>query len=499
MDKYVEQAMTWGQNQLLPILGAVAILVVGWIVAIVVAGLVQTLLNKTSVDEKVGNALAGDGKPPVNIDRWITGLVKWGILLYALVWFLDALGLEEASKPIGKLLETVAGYMPQVLGAAVLALVGWIIAILVRKAVTKVLGSLGLDARVKKATGDAESDLLVSKSIAAAAYWVVLLLFLLLVLDSLQLDGLMDPLKDMTTKALGYLPNLFSASVILLVGWFVATLVRKIVTSLIHATGLERLLSKAGMEKVGKGSIAGLLGTVAFLLVLLNVISLALDALNLEGVSGPVNELISVFFAAIPLLLYATVIITVSVFVGRLLGNLVSDLLARLGFDRILGLLGLSKADPAAMEASKRPSTVVGTLVFLAILLLAITTALDLLGMAKVAMLVDAFVVRAAGWLFGLLLFGLGLWLSKLVADLIRDRDTPQSALLANVARVAILVVAGIAAMEEMRFDSDVIKWSAILAVAGVSLACALAFGLGGQRHAGETLDQWKHKAKDGE
>jgi hypothetical protein len=499
MDKYVEQAMTWGQNQLLPILGAVAILVIGWIVAIVVAGLVQALLNKTSLDEKIGAALSGEGKTPVNVDRWITGIVKWGILLYALVLFLDALGLKEASKPIGLLLETVTGYVPQVLGAAVLALIGWVVAILVRKGVTKVLGSLGLDARVKKATGDEESDLLISKSIATAAYWVVLLLFLLLVLDSLELRGLMDPLKDMTAKALGYLPNLFSAGIILLVGWFVATLVRKIVTSLVHATGLERLLSRAGMEKVGKGTIAGLLGTVAFLLVLLPVLSMSLDALALEGVSKPVNGLIAVFFSAIPLLLYATVIIAVAVFVGRLLGTLVSDLLARLGFDRILGLLGLSKADPNEMEASKRPSAVVGTLVFLAIMLLAVTTALDLLGWVKVATLVDAFVLRAAGWLFGLMLFGLGLWLSKLVADLIRDRDTPQSALLANVARVAILVVAGIAAMEEMRFDSDVIKWSAILAVAGVSLACALAFGLGGQRHAGETLDHWKHKANDGE
>jgi hypothetical protein len=499
MDNYVDDIIRWAQDQLLPILGAVAILVVGWIVAIIVAGLVQALLNRTSLDEKIGTAMSGEGKQPVKLDRWITGLVKWGILLYAFVLFLDALGLDAASKPIGALLEKVTGFMPQILGAAVLAIVGWIVAVLVRKLVGKGLGALGLDARVKKATGDEETELAVSASIANAAYWVVLLLFLLLVLDSLQLKGLMEPLQAMTEKALAFLPNLFSAAIILLLGWFVATLVRKIVTSLIHASGLERLLSKAGLEKVGKGTIAGLLGTVAFLLVLLPVISMSLDALQLDKVAEPVNGLIDTFFSSIPNLLYAAVILAVAVFVGRLVSGLVSDLLARLGFDRILSILGLSQADPDQMKEGKRPSDVVGTIVFLIVVLLASLTALELLGWEAVSRMVHAFMQRAAGWLLGLFIFALGLWLSKLIADLIRDRDTAQSNLLATVARVAILVVAGIAAMTEMDIDADVIKWSAILSVAGASLGCALAFGLGGQRHAAETLDRWKECGKDDE
>ena len=238
---------------------------------------------------------------------------------------------------------------------------------------------------------------------------------------------------------------------------------------------------------------------LALLLVLLPVISMALDALDLEKVAEPVNGLIDSFFAAIPNLLYAAVILAVAVFVGRLLGGLAADLLARLGFDRILAILGLSQADPAQLEPRKRPSAVVGTLVFLAVVLLASLTALELLGWEAVSELVHRFVQRAAGWVFGLFVFALGLWLSRLVADLVRDRRTPQSSLLATVVRVAILIVAGIAAMTEMQIDADVIKWSAILAVAGASLGCALAFGLGGQRHAAEALDRWRRSSGPGE
>ena len=78
------------------------------------------------------------------------------------------------------------------------------------------------------------------------------------------------------------------------------------------------------------------------------------------------------------------------------------------------------------------------------------------------------------------------------MADLIRDRDTAQSALLATVARVAILVVAGIAALSEMGLDADVVKWSVILSVGGAALGLALAFGLGGQKQASDAIDRWR-------
>jgi len=492
MDELLKDVGDWGQRSLIPVLGAVLYLVVGWIVAVVVAGLVKALLNRTSVDEKIGEALAGEGKPPVKVDGWITGIVKWAILLFAFLLFLNQLDLEAASQPIATLFDGIAEYTPKALGGLAIGLLGWVVATAVRRLVTSGLGKIGLDAQLKKATGDDDTDLAVSSSIGAAAYWVVLLLFLLLVLDALELKGLLEPLQEMTGKAMAFLPNLFSAAVIMVVGWFVATLVRRIVAALVSASGLERLLSKTGLERVGKGTISGLLGTIAFLLVLLPVLSASLDALHLTGVSKPVNALIDTFFQAIPNLLYAAVSIGAAVFLGRLLGDLVADLLARLGFDSIFRVLGISEVATAQTDAKTRPSAVAGTLVFLTVLVLAITTALDLLGWVKVAGLVDAFVVRAGGWLLGLFIFGLGLWFSKLVADLIRDRRTAQSGLLAWVARIAILVVAGIAAMTEANVDGDVIKWSAITAVASTGLGLALAFGLGGQQHASDTLTYWR-------
>ena len=55
--------------------------------------------------------------------------------------------------------------------------------------------------------------------------------------------------------------------------------------------------------------------------------------------------------------------------VGRLVAGLATDLLARMGFDNILGKLGLSRADPSALEESRRPSSVAGKLVMIFVML----------------------------------------------------------------------------------------------------------------------------------
>ncbi len=480
------------------LLGGIAILVVGWIVAVIAATVVRGLCNRTSLDEKLGGFLSGGKGPnPFPVDRWLATGVKWLILLFTLMLFVDHLGLDAATGPLDSLLSKVTGFVPQLLAAGGLMFVGWLVATGVKMLVTRGLDIVGLDARLNKATDDDAADIAVGKSIGTAAYWVVLLLFMMMVLETLQLDGLLEPLQAMTTKVFAFLPNLLSAAVILVVGWFVATIVRRILTSVLAAVGVDRLADRTGISNVGKGNISGLLGTVGFLLILLPVISASLDALAIEAVSRPVSGLLATFFEAIPNLLYAAVIVGVAVVVGRLVAGLVTDLLARIGFDNVLQRLGLSSADASEIEESKRPSAVVGKLVLLTVLLFAGVEALDKLGLEQVSEIVHSFVELAGSWVFGLLIFGLGLWLANLVAGIIRDRGTPSSGLLAIAARVGITVLAGIAALDRMGLAEDVVKWTVIVTIASTGLAVGLSFGLGCREQAADQMSRWTKSMRD--
>ncbi|HLA28867.1 MAG TPA: hypothetical protein VJZ49_13340 [Syntrophales bacterium] len=64
----------------------------------------------------------------------------------------------------------------------------------------------------------------------------------------------------MITKILGFLPNILNATVIVLVGWLVARITQRIVTSLFEAIGTDRLSERVGLASaLGSKKLSGVL------------------------------------------------------------------------------------------------------------------------------------------------------------------------------------------------------------------------------------------------
>jgi hypothetical protein len=71
-----------------------------------------------------------------------------------------------------------------------------------------------------------------------------------------------------------------AAGLILLVGWFVARIVQRIVTNLLAAVGVDRLSEQVGVAKaLGKQKLSGVIGLLLYILILIPVLIAALDAL----------------------------------------------------------------------------------------------------------------------------------------------------------------------------------------------------------------------------
>ena len=59
-----------------------------------------------------------------------------------------------------------------------------------------------------------------------------------------------DPVRQMLTRILAYIPILFGALVILIVGWIVAKLIRRAVDWLLKAVRFDVMADKAGISEV---------------------------------------------------------------------------------------------------------------------------------------------------------------------------------------------------------------------------------------------------------
>lgn len=499
------------------LLAAIVILIVGWLIAATVSSLVRRLLQRTSLDERLARLLSGSQSPrpeQVRLDRWISAAVFWLILFITIVLFLQTLNLTAISGPLAVLLTQILEFIPRLLSALVLLAIAWVLASILRLVVTRLLSASGFFRRLSEdAEVPQQNRVSLNQTLGNIVYWLVFLFFLPAILGALELQGILAPVQRIVDEILGVLPNVLGAALIFFVGWLVARVVRQIVTNLLAGIGADRLTEQAGMSgPAGQIRISSIVGTIVYVLILIPVAIAALNALNIPAVSGPASNLLNTLLNALPALFGAFLLLVIAYFVARILSRFVATILASLGFDRLFESIGLFRSSGAAARASAQvnaavetgtapgaarsmlssPSDIVGYIVMVAILLFAAMETADLLGFQTLTALISRFIVAGTQVLVGLLIFGIGLYLSSLAERIIRNSGAAQAGILAPAARVAILVFSGALALREMGIAESIVNLAFGLLLGAVAVAAALAFGLGGREAASRQLERWQ-------
>jgi len=485
MDTAVTDVLPALGELLLRLVGAVIVLLIGWLIAKWIGKLVYKLLHRIGLDERAAD-WSGDGDVP-KVEYGISKIVYYVLMLFVLIGFFEVLGLTIITEPLNALLNAIFAYIPHLLAAGVLVVAAWIVATILRGLVRKVLEGAGVD---KRLGNDLDPDKMsVAKAVSDAVYWLVWLVFLLPILGALGLQSLVDPLSGMFDDVLAFVPKLFGAAVILVVGWFVARIVQRIVTAFLVAIGTDEFSDRIGLGKMlGKQNLSGLLGMITFLLILLPVIIAALDALNLNSLTAPLSNMLDTIFQAIPALIAASLVLLVAYIIARLVAELVASVLEGIGFDNIMVALGLSKT---ATEGNKSASHIVGYLVQVGIMLLAVMAATSILNIPALSIIVAQFIAFTWQIIIGLIIFGLGVWLAMVLAKAVEASDWPKKHLISIFVRVAVIALATAMALGQMGLADTIINMAFGLTLGAIALAIGLAFGLGGREVAGRELDSW--------
>lgn len=139
-----------------------------------------------------------------------------------------------------------------------------------------------------------------------------------------------------------FIPSLIAALIVLLVGLFVAHLLRALVVRVIDAIRLDVLLRKAGvgefMQRAGFSLHSGrFFGDVVFWFFVVVTVLASSDIVGLWGLSSFLNQVLLFF----PTIIVAALIVLASVLVGHMLRGLIRGSLkgARLHAAHFLGAL----------------------------------------------------------------------------------------------------------------------------------------------------------------
>ncbi len=501
------------------LLAALAILVVGLVVAYVAAAVTRGILKRTNIDNRIAAAVTGraDSTDLPQVESVISGVVFWIIVLFTVVAALQPLNLQVVSQPLNSLLTEVISFFPKLIGAGILLGVAWLLATVVKLIVTRGLRALRLDERLNQQTQGTPPDanqLSLSDTIGSALYWFIFLLFLLPVLNTLGLNQALQPVQALITQILSILPNVLAAVLIAAVGWFVAQIVRRIVTNLLATTGIDQAGTRFGLRRTAGGqSLSGIIGTIVYVLILIPVAIAALNALQIQAISVPAIAMLQQILNALPAIFTAALILIVAYFLGRFVADLVTSILTSLGFDNIFSVLGLpaiprrqpvtppvattpltpppgaTVTQPATTAVTTRtPSEIVGIVVLVGIMLFAAVTAVNILNIAALTLLVTGIIVVFGRILAGLIVFAVGLFLANLAFNVITSSGDRQAQLLGQVARISIIALVSAMALQQIGVASDIVNLAFGLLLGAIAVAIALAFGLGGRDIAAEQV-----------
>lgn len=135
------------------------------------------------------------------------------------------------------LVERASAYLPNVIGAIVLTIAGWVVGRLLRASVKRIAG--GVVARLNRLPGSGElqrsgAHSTVVEVLAGGVYWLVVVLFFLAAVHLLQLPFL----RSMVAQTGAYLPHFVAASVVVLVGYVAGGLARGAIARATRSSGV---------------------------------------------------------------------------------------------------------------------------------------------------------------------------------------------------------------------------------------------------------------------
>ncbi len=149
--------------------------------------------------------------------------------------------LDELKQGVlNDLIQRFSAAIPKIALALIILLIGRLIATTTRKIITKILASVGID-RLTEQLNDIDivqksgMRIEISSVIGQMAYYVLMLGFVIFATDMLGIPAITDMVRDL----INYLPALFSAFVLFLLGLFLADMVRNIIQTALQSMGVS--------------------------------------------------------------------------------------------------------------------------------------------------------------------------------------------------------------------------------------------------------------------
>lgn len=376
--------------------------------------------------------------------------------------------------------------LPDLLVAVLLLILAFVVATLVKNLVVKVLKKDGIKAKLERfekgGNGPSTVDLL-----SKGAFLLVFLLFLPSVLNKLNISGVSEPITGFVSQFVNYIPLILAAGILLYIGFFVANIAKELLASLLERVGVNQFQQNYAPVKDENAKLSNILSSIAHILILVPVVIAALDILGLQSISAPATEMLNSVISYIPKILIAGILIYLGIFLANMITSLLNGILVGTNIDNLprqLNVKGDFKLSSLISEIVKYIIIVFFTLEAIKILDLAVLTNVGMMIVGFIPNVISALVILVGAVL-----------LANWIESLLQKNNVNNT--ISLLVKTLIFGLSIVMVLSQLGIAPNIVEKGFVIVLAGVGIAFALAFGLGGKDFAKKRLEEFDAKLKD--
>lgn len=337
------------------VVAAAVILIITWFLA----KFAKKILAKQFTKIKALNREDGTGDSLGESLSTIISLVIW---IFGLMAVLNLFRLTQVTAPLQDMLSTLLGALPQVLGAALVMFIGFVLAKIARELVVTALQAANVDRFADKFSGQANSQIdkatgtssarhdtpqhlqgdqqglgqahaqaqaqsaqggsepmKISSMVGMLVFVVVLLIVAISALQILGIKSISDPASHMLQLILDTIPLIIGAAILLIIGGLIAKFVGALVENLLRGMNTDRALASAGIE-AGDADVPKIVARVVQIAIVLFFAVAAANMLQFPQITEILNTVLNLGGRVV----FGAVVIVAGVFIAGLLAKMVS-------------------------------------------------------------------------------------------------------------------------------------------------------------------------------
>lgn len=298
-------------NALPGALNAFGLALVALVTATIAKMGIRGSLEKIDFDQKFSQDLDTDTR----MTHTIANIAYWFIILFFLPSILGALGQQELLTPIMSIRDQIISFIPNIIAAWVVFIIGWIIAKILKKITIGLLSSVHLDKNIEKTWLKGFS---LTQLAGTLVYAIIIIPIAIQALNQLQIDSISGPATIMLNTVLSYIPAVFSSIIILWVAYYIWKFVSKLLSDLLSGIGFDNILYILGFNNIDSKTKPS---TFVWNLVLIYILLLAIIEASSKLGFLNLTEIVEKF-----LLFWTNVLIWVIIFgIGMYLANIAAQ------------------------------------------------------------------------------------------------------------------------------------------------------------------------------